>query len=61
MAHKEEAGTVVGLPGVDTLTNEEILELDCDMLVPAAIDCVIHSANAPRVKVKCSSRRRIIR
>ena len=52
MAHKEEAGTVVGLPGTDTLTNEEILELDCDMLVPAAIDRVIHSANAPRVKAK---------
>jgi len=52
MAHREDAGTVVGLSGTDMLTNEEILELDCDMLVPAAIDRVIHSANAPRVKAR---------
>ena len=50
--HKKEAGTVVGTPGTDTITNEELLELECDFLVPAAIDGVVHSENAPRVKAK---------
>ena len=48
--HHAEAGTVVGLPGADSMTNDELLELDCDLLVPAAIDGAIHAGNAPRVK-----------
>ena len=48
--HHAEAGTVVGFPGADSVTNDELLELDCDLLVPAAIDGAIHAGNAPRVK-----------
>ena len=50
--HKQEAGTLAGYPGADQVTNEELLELDCEFLVPAAIERVIHRDNAPRVKAR---------
>ena len=34
------------LSGSDPITNEEILEIDCDMLVPAALESVITGRNA---------------
>ena len=48
-AHRDEAGTVVGLAGTQTVTNEQLLELPCDILVPAAIGGQIHRDNAPRI------------
>ena len=48
--HKQETGTVAGFPGADRLTNEELLEIECDFLVPAAIERVIHAKNAPKIK-----------
>ncbi|MDQ3612308.1 MAG: glutamate dehydrogenase, partial [Actinomycetota bacterium] len=42
--------TVVGFPGTDTITNAELLELDVDVLVPAALEGVIHDGNADRIK-----------
>ena len=50
--HKKAARTVVGMAGTEEISNEELLELDCDFLVPAAIDGVIHGRNAPRVSAK---------
>ncbi|HEY9473264.1 MAG TPA: Glu/Leu/Phe/Val dehydrogenase [Mycobacteriales bacterium] len=44
------ADTVVGYPGTDAITNEELLELDVDVLVPAALEGVIHDGNADRVR-----------
>ena len=44
------AGTVVGFPGTDTITNAELLELDVDVLVPAALEGVIHDGNADRIQ-----------
>ena len=44
------ADTVVGYPGTDTITNEELLELDVDLLVPAALEGVVHEGNADRVR-----------
>lgn len=44
------ADTVVGYPGTDTITNAELLELDVDMLVPAAMEDVITAENADRVR-----------
>ena len=52
LRYKDEAGTVAGFPGGDAISNEELLELDCDFLVPAAIDRVIHADNASSVKAK---------
>jgi len=49
-AHVREAGTVVGFPGAEPLTNEELLELDVDVLVPAALGGVIGKHNADRVR-----------
>jgi len=40
------------MPGVERITNEELLELKVDVLIPAAIDGVITKENAPRVKAK---------
>jgi glutamate dehydrogenase (NAD(P)+) len=46
------ADSVVGYPGTDTITNEELIELDVDVLVPAALEGVIHEDNADRVQAK---------
>ncbi len=47
-----ESGTVAGFPGCDAVTPQEILFLDCDILIPAAIENVITSHNADRIKAK---------
>ncbi len=39
--HKQQAGTVVGYPGADAISNEDLLEVECDVLVPAAVEGVI--------------------
>jgi len=52
IAWKQEHGTVVGFPGSDQVTNQEILEIDCDILVPAALENQITKHNAPRVKAR---------
>jgi len=51
-AHKAEAGTVVGLPGSRSITNEDLLALACDILIPAALGGQIHSGNAERIQAK---------
>lgn len=50
--HVAGAGTVVGLPGTTTLTNAELLELPCDILIPAALGNQIREDNAPRISTK---------
>jgi glutamate dehydrogenase (NAD(P)+) len=50
--HKRGSELFSEMPGVDYLTNEELLELECDFLVPAAIDGVIHSGNASKIKAR---------
>ncbi|MGQ0607924.1 MAG: Glu/Leu/Phe/Val family dehydrogenase [Chloroflexota bacterium] len=49
---KQEHGTVIGFPGADEVSNQEILELDCDILVPAALENQITKRNAPNVKAR---------
>ena len=51
-AWKKEHGTVVGFPGADAVSNTEILELDCEILVPAALENQISKDNAPRIRAK---------
>ena len=51
-AWKQEHGTVVGFPGSDEVTNREILEVDCDILVPAALENQITKHNAANVKAR---------
>jgi glutamate dehydrogenase (NAD(P)+) len=50
--HSAEAGTVVGYPGADAISNEELLELECDVLIPAAIEGVITVKNADDIKAR---------
>jgi glutamate dehydrogenase (NAD(P)+) len=49
-AHVAEAGTVRGFPGGDTLTNAELLEQPCDVLIPAAVGSQLHEGNAHRIR-----------
>jgi len=50
--HKKTTGSVAGFGGGRAISNEEVLELDVDVLIPAAIESVITEANAGNVKAK---------
>lgn len=50
--HKEKTGSVVGFSGAKSISNEELLELDCTILIPAALENQINSRNAKNVKAK---------
>ncbi len=50
--HKIETGAVGGFPGSKPISNEELLELECDVLYPAALECVITKENAGNIKAK---------
>ncbi|NIP82321.1 MAG: Glu/Leu/Phe/Val dehydrogenase, partial [Gemmatimonadetes bacterium] len=47
-----DAGSVVGARGVERISNEELLTLDVDVLVPAALGHVIHGGNARDVRAR---------
>jgi glutamate dehydrogenase (NAD(P)+) len=49
---REGMESVAGYPGTDAITNAELLELDVDLLVPAALEGVIHDGNASRIKAR---------
>jgi glutamate dehydrogenase (NAD(P)+) len=50
LAHKQDSGSLEGLAGTETLTNEELLLVDCDVLAPCALEQVITGENADRIK-----------
>jgi glutamate dehydrogenase (NAD(P)+) len=52
LAWKGEHGTVVGFPGSMEITNAQILEIECDVLIPAALENQITAANAGKIKAK---------
>jgi glutamate dehydrogenase (NAD(P)+) len=52
LAHKQVSGSVAGLPGATAISNGDLLELDVDVLIPAALEQVITGENAPRVKAR---------
>jgi glutamate dehydrogenase (NAD(P)+) len=52
MEHKKKTGTVQNFPGTKNITNEELLELDVDVLIPAAIENQLRADNANKVKAK---------
>jgi len=45
-----DTGSLVGFEGGESVTNEELLELDCDVLIPAAIEGQLTAVNADRIK-----------
>lgn len=50
--YAEETGTVVGYPRADSLTHEELLELNVDVLVPAALEGQITRENADKIRAR---------
>lgn len=52
LEHKEKTGSVRGFPGTKNVSNEELLELKVDVLVPAALENQITGKNATNIKAK---------
>lgn len=50
--HKVKTGSVINFPGTIPISNEALLELDVDILIPAALENVITDSNAPKIKAK---------
>ena len=51
-AHKKETGSVIGSRNTEKITNAELLELKCDILVLAALENALVETNAPSVKAR---------
>ncbi|MGZ6328336.1 MAG: Glu/Leu/Phe/Val family dehydrogenase [Candidatus Limnocylindrales bacterium] len=52
IAWKKEHATVQGFPGSKDVTNEQVLETECDILIPAALENQITAKNADRIKAR---------
>jgi len=52
LRHKAQTGSVTGYRGADAVTNEEVIELPCEILVPSALEGEITRQNAARVKAR---------
>ncbi len=52
LEHARTHRTVRGFPGVQEISNEDLLTLDCDILVPAALHCVLTKKNADKVRAR---------
>ena len=52
LAHYEKTKSLKGFPGAEAVTNEALLELDCDILIPAANENQIRQKNAGNVRAK---------
>jgi glutamate dehydrogenase (NAD(P)+) len=51
-AHRKETGSITGFAGGEDMDKQEAMFLDCDVLLPAATENVIHSGNADRLRCK---------
>src|SRR5579875_1671981 len=52
LRYSREHGSLSGMPGTENVTNAELLELPCDVLVPAALENQITGRNAARIKAR---------
>jgi len=50
--HKKESGSVVGFRDADNISNAEVLEISCDILIPAALENQIWEGNADKIQAK---------
>jgi glutamate dehydrogenase/leucine dehydrogenase len=50
--YKERSGTVVGMPGASRISNDDLITMKCDILIPAALENVITLHNADQIKAK---------
>ena len=53
LAYRKDHGSIIGFPGSETLADRNAaLEIDCDILVPAALENQINASNVNRIKAK---------
>ena len=52
VAHVKKTGSVIMFPNTEPIDNQDLLVLDCDVLIPAALECVLSQDNAGRVKAR---------
>ena len=52
-AHLAEGGKLGEFPGADAMDPDDLIGLDCDVLIPAALGGMIHADNADKVKARC--------
>ncbi len=52
IAHKEKTGSVINFNGTINITNGELLQLDCDILIPAALENAMTKSNASKIRAK---------
>jgi glutamate dehydrogenase/leucine dehydrogenase len=52
MLHKDKTGSVVGFPASESITPEQLLSLECDILIPAALENAVHGENAQSIHAK---------
>src|SRR5918912_1779962 len=50
--HKEKTGSVVGFPGAKSISNEDLIETECTILIPAALENQITKKNAAKINAK---------
>src|SRR5690606_9387451 len=51
--HRKKTGSILNFPGAQNFAkNTDALEMECDILIPAALENVINGDNAPRIKAK---------
>lgn len=51
-AHVDDTGKVAGFPGTEALSNADLFGLECDIIVPAAVQSVVHKDNAGAVRAR---------
>jgi glutamate dehydrogenase (NAD(P)+) len=52
LAHKGEHGALTGLPGTEAITSAELVEIECDVLAPCALEQVVNEENAAGVRAR---------
>ena len=52
MRYSKEHGNLAGMPNTEAVTNAELLELPCEVLVPAALENQLTERNAPRIQAR---------
>jgi glutamate dehydrogenase/leucine dehydrogenase len=52
LKYKEKTGSVVGFPKSKSISNGELLEVPCDILIPSALEGEIHKDNAKRIQAR---------
>ncbi len=52
LAHSKATGSVLDFDGSKNITNDELLQMECDLLIPAALENVIVDANVDKIRAK---------